>query len=376
VSSSFGSGIESGLVIRLDDDGRPLWIETIDEDRDAASWAVLETDQGFAVVGFEGDRDDDADCTLTSLGRTGEQLWARTYGTASRERCWSLTSLTGGGFALGGEVVTDEGVNDCLLIRVDDAGRQLWRRTYDRGLQERCFAIAPLPNGGMLLAGQTSSDGGDERDVYLVGTDADGEVRYEHVLGEAGIDLAHGAVAIADGVIVVGYSATFGVDDVDPLLIKVTRDGEIAWTRPLEVPGHARGLSIDAGPDGGLCIGGFRRTEAGGTVPIIIRATAEGRTLWRRDLEGFSIGYTAIADRDGGCVITGHTSTGEGGGLDLFVARLTPDGRQAPEASTHSIRGDDDRTSAVQGVAVGFAVSAGVASHRVDAERRHDPVNG
>lgn len=335
VTSSLGGHGEDSLLVRLDESGNVLWIESFGGSGDDAAWLALESGEGFVVAGFGVQQATDLDCRLWRVSLEGETLWSRSYGGAGRERCWSVVGVEGDGFALVGEVVSaDETVQDCLLIRAGENGEERWTRTFDRGLQERCFAVALRDDGGFLLAGQTTPDGGNERDVYLVGTDADGGVEFEHVLGGAGIDLGHGVVTTRGGAVVVGYTAGFGAVDDDPLLIEVTPTGEIAWTRRVAVAGPVRALSAAAVPGGGLCLSGHRRIEGGGQVAFLARTTHGGRLEWSIDLEPFELGYTVTSDRDGSCVLTGHLRGEPEGVLDLFVARVAADGSRSRHTKT------------------------------------------
>ena len=43
--------------------------------------------------------------------------------------------------------------------------------------------------------------------------------------------------------------------------------------------------------------------------------------------EGKSLGYGVTGTADGGCAITGHTTEGSAGGLDLIFAKVDAEGR-------------------------------------------------
>ena len=58
----------------------------------------------------------------------------------------------------------------------------------------------------------------------------------------------------------------------------------------------------------------------------MVRTDSEGRLEWHRDLllteAGQSLGYTVRGTQDGGCVLTGHTTVGSAGSLDLLLIKV------------------------------------------------------
>ena len=97
----------------------------------------------------------------------GHELWRKVYGTsaASSEAAYSV-AVASDGFVLAGSraLVSGQppvvGPLDALVIKTDQNGNELWRRTYGDSDQDVAFAVAPAQNNGSLVIGYTQSYGG------------------------------------------------------------------------------------------------------------------------------------------------------------------------------------------------------------------------
>lgn len=99
---------------------------------------------------------------------------------------------------------------DVYLIRTDAAGEVLWERTYGgTGYQSR-QAITRAPDGSLLVAGSTSVSGSAGLDAYLLAVDEGGTELWSKTYGGALDEFTGSIVPAADG----GYF--LGGDIVDP----------------------------------------------------------------------------------------------------------------------------------------------------------------
>jgi hypothetical protein len=86
-------------------------------------------------------------------------------------------------------------------------------------------------------------------------------------------------------------------------------------------------LTGDLATDGGFFLVGFtylpEKREGGA---LLIKIDSEAQTTWSKHFfyrgGSSSLGYTVVATPDGGCVLTGHTSTQAQGDLNAFLARV------------------------------------------------------
>ena len=329
VTESFGEGGEDVYLVRTDAAGNILWTRSFGGSGDDNGWSVHESDGHFFIAGFTDSYGaGDFDCYLIGTDSDGKAEWSRTFGGVGKDRCWGIRPTADGGYVLVGETTSfGSGAEDCYLIRTDASGDEVWSRTFGGEKGDRCFAVAQAGDGGFLLAGQTYSEGAGDRDAYLIKTDELGTQEWSRTFGGAESDVAHSVSKNAEGdFIVTGYSASLATLGDDPYVIRIDVEGEVLWTSVFAMEGVNRTLTGEQTTDGGFIMGGFSENRSSGVrSALLVKADADGELEWSRDVlptaTGRTVGYTVRATRDGGAILTGHTTEGSTGDLDLFLIK-------------------------------------------------------
>ncbi len=336
VTQSTGAGGEDIYLVRFDSGKNVLWERTLGGPGDDDGWAVLETAGGGLIVGgfTNSEGAGGFDCTLIATDPQGSPTWSKTYGGAMDDRCWAVATTADGGYVLAGETASSgSGERDCYLIKTDVQGREIWSHTYGGEKDDRCFSVVAARDGGLVIAGQTYSTGAGDRDAWVLKTNREGRLLWSKTHGGEVSDVAHSVAAGNDGsYYVTGYTTSLAASPDDPMLLKFADDGTIEWSRVLELDGHNRTLTGAQAADGGLCLTGF---EVAGSPPtgtaLVVKVDDAGQVLWTTGIaataEGQSLGYGVTGTADGGCAITGHTTKGSAGELDLLFAIVDADGR-------------------------------------------------
>lgn len=330
VTKSSGSGGEEIFLVRLDAEAEVQWESVFGGPGDDDGWSVLEKESGgYLVAGFtNSEGKGDFDCLLLSTDGRGTREWSKTYGGAESDRCWALAEADGGWVLAGETASSGSGERDCYVVRTDDHGAEVWSRTYGGEKDDRCFSVAAAADGGFVVAGQTFSYGAGDRDAWVLKIDGEGELRWSVTHGGEASDVAHSVVS--DGgksFLVTGYTTSLAESPDDPMLLKIGDDGTVVWSRILAMDGHNRAITGALAPDGGMCLTGFSTTGYPSTDAALILKTDEaGEVLWTTTVlptsRGQTFGYGVTTTADGGCAITGHTTVGSAGGLDLFFAKV------------------------------------------------------
>jgi hypothetical protein len=100
---------------------------------------------------------------------TGNTEWDITYFGAAPGDAGSLIVTSDGGYAAAG---------GSYLVKTDSVGNMQWNMTYGEGV--RVKSLLQTNDGGFVLAGSTSSNGGD---FWLTKTDSDGKVEWTKTYG-------------------------------------------------------------------------------------------------------------------------------------------------------------------------------------------------
>lgn len=336
VTKSFGEGEEDVYLVKTDAQGEVLWSQTYGGPEPDFGWSVHETADGFVLAGFtESFGNGDSDCYLIKTDPAGKMLWSQTYGGEGSDICWALELTTDGGMVLAGETTSSgEGEEDFFLVKTDSLGTVEWTQTFGWGNSDRCFSIVQADDGGYVLAGQTYSLGAGDRDVCVVKATAKGDMEWAKVFGGPESDVGHSVISVGDGhFLVTGYSGSAPAKDDDPYLIKIDSTGGAVFAEKIHLDGVNHTLTGAQSDDRGFYLVGFTQYPGKrGKTGLLVKTDADGHLLWHRDIQpenpGESFGYTVRATADGGCVFTGHTSLNSAGGFDMLLVGVEGDDRE------------------------------------------------
>jgi uncharacterized delta-60 repeat protein len=171
---------ESGYdlwVIRLGTRGELVWERIFNRGVFDAGTAIVPTGDGGSVVvgvtsadGFQGD-----DAWVLKLSGSGELVWEKTFGGSKVDGAWSVVNMLDGGYGV--VVATSSygaGSADAWLLHLDGNGLVTWERVYGGKLWDRPTAAVLARDGGLLVAGYTTTQGAGYEDYWLLRLDSQG----------------------------------------------------------------------------------------------------------------------------------------------------------------------------------------------------------
>ncbi len=259
-SASFGRN--DILVVKIDrNGGGVIWQTRAGGNSDDVAFDVVETSDGSIVVGgytvstnIPGNPSmGSLDAYLVKLDANGNLLWQKTYGGSGFESVDELLPDSNGGVVAGSYSastdlsVSNKGSFDFWLFQADANGNQLWENTYGGSGLDATRALTATPDGGYLLGGQSNSGiGGDKTqdgqgldDMWLVKTNATGDLLWEKSFGGDGYDWAQSIYSLSDGSFVFGgFSNSTASGDrtsdningsLDVWFLKADADGNEIW---------------------------------------------------------------------------------------------------------------------------------------------------
>ncbi len=227
-TASFGAGIINILLIKTDANGNIIWAKTYGGTYIEYASSVQQTsDGGYIVVGgtwsFGAGLDD---IFLIKTDANGNIIWAKTYGGTNYDNAYSVQQTSDGGYIVAGQTSSFGAGGDIILIKTDANGDVQWAKTYGGISVDRAYSVQQTSDGGYIVAGQTSSFGAGLDDIFLIKTDANGNIIWAKTYGGIYGDYASSVQQTSDGgYIVAGATGSFGVSDI--FLIKTDEDGNI-----------------------------------------------------------------------------------------------------------------------------------------------------
>ncbi|MFZ8834599.1 MAG: hypothetical protein ACO2O5_10450 [Candidatus Caldipriscus sp.] len=97
--------------------------------------------------------------------------FAKTYGVRDWDVAYSVLQTADGGY-----IVVGRTSDDVLLIKTDAKGNIQWAKTYGGISDDGAFPVQHTYDGGYILASTTISFGAGGADIFLIKTDARGNI--------------------------------------------------------------------------------------------------------------------------------------------------------------------------------------------------------
>jgi hypothetical protein len=295
-----------------------------------------------------------------------QERWWRVYGEARRDEGHSVQQTTDGGYIVTGFINSSStDIGDVCLIRTDSHGDTLWIRTYgEQNEEEGGNSVRQTADGGYIVAGYTSSCSAGNGGVYLIKTNASGDVQWTRTYGGTDYD---GATFMektsGGGYIIAGYTYSFGVgtpDYANVYLIKTDGHGDTLWTRAYGGTNEDYANSVQQTTDGGYVVAGSTQSFGAGDGDVyLVKTDAHGDTIWTRTYGGLSsdVGYSVRQTSDGGYIIAGLTSSFGAGNNDVYLIKINA---QGDTLWTRTYGGtDDDEGHSVEQTTDGGYIVAG-----------------
>jgi hypothetical protein len=246
--------------------------------------------------------------------------WSRTYGGTDMDYAYDMIRTNDGGYALTGFTWSyGAGVYDFWLVKTDVSGNMEWNQTYGGVGEDIAYALVQTDDGGYALAGYTSSFGAGSWDMWLVKTDASGNMQWNQTYGGVHADRAFDLVQTIDGgYAMAGDTESYGSgigEYYDFWLVKTDADGNAVWNRTYAGGTHDSAHSLIQTDDGGYALAGDAAyLGAGGADFWLVRTDADGNMLWNKTYGGAYHDWAdaLIQTDDDGYALTGTYSTGWG----------------------------------------------------------------
>lgn len=125
----------------------------------------------------------------------------------------------------------------------------LWTQTFGGDEDDDCRSLQRTADGGYIMAGYTESFGAGGADVYLVKTDAQGNMEWEATYGGSNDNYCESVQQTTDGgYILIGTTGTYPAWDV--YLVKTDAIGNEMWSKTFNFGSDDYGNDVQQTEDG------------------------------------------------------------------------------------------------------------------------------
>ena len=189
---------------------------------DRAYSVVQSEDGGYVMAGASESEDFDITNTRGSYDfwvikndENGNLVWQSSFGGSGIEISQDIANTDDGGYVITGntfsndiDVSDNKGESDIWLIKIDDEGDLVWQKTFGGSAFDAAESVSLSKDGGFIIVGNSKSTDKDasanagENDIWLIKTDAEGNMVWQKTFGGMSLDYGFDAIETEDNAII------------------------------------------------------------------------------------------------------------------------------------------------------------------------------
>ncbi len=331
-TGSFDPGHLDVYLIKTDKEGNEIWSKAYGDNEKlnySASSVQQTSDGGYIIAGYtQSFETGERDVYLMKTDSEGNEQWSKTFGGKGNDVAFSVQQTSDGGYIIAGHTNTNtEFRQDVYLIKTDGQGNKEWNKTFGGPYDDQARSVQVTSDGGYIIAGYSWTFGIENRTVYLIKTDAEGNEVWSKTFGDTERDRAFSVQQTSDGGYIVAGATQIVplVEILDAYLIKTGPEGNEIWSKTFGGVNGDHALSVQQTSDGGYIIGGETTSfGAGNFDAYLVKTDAEGNEIWSKTFGGVNHDSVSsvVQTSDGGYIIAGYTGSYGQGKWDVFLIKI------------------------------------------------------
>jgi uncharacterized repeat protein (TIGR01451 family) len=183
------------------------------------------------------------------------------------------------------------GLMGCIQLNA-----QYWEYSYGADNLDQGFGIVQTKDHGFVIVGTSESFGSDQdKDVYVVRTDIDGDLIWEKEFDEGFTEFGYDIKAVGNGTLIIAGEIRETSDpDFDALLLLIEADGDKVWSTIVGDPDKREKVVsvIPASTGGFVAVGRQENADDEPYNVFLIRLDDNGSVLWE-------MAYGGILEEEG-----------------------------------------------------------------------------
>jgi Secretion system C-terminal sorting domain len=235
-------------------------------------------------------------------------VWAKTYGGSKIDLPYAITITKDNKYLVTGrtsssdvDVGSNLGLSDVWLLKLDETGNILWKKSYGGSGGESMYAIAQTLDNGFIMVGTTSSRDGDVTenkggfDGWVIKIDSIGRIQWQKTIGGSNDESFWSVFQTQNGdYILGGYSTSNDKDfpqnagEEDMWILKLGNQGNIVWKKHIGGSMYDYFAQITNIDDKTFAIAGTTESRDGDMVgaygDFSAKMDSSGNIVWKKSL--------------------------------------------------------------------------------------------
>jgi hypothetical protein len=317
------------LLVKTDGNGNEQWKKTFGGEQTDYGCAVEQTsDGGYLLVGNTLSYGPvNMNVWLIKTDTSGNELWNKTlsFGEHTSDEAFSMQRTADNGYIILG--VTMEGNDwDIWVIKINQAGIIQWEKTFDRTTEDYGYSVQQTNDNGFIIVGCSRTAEPFDKDLWLIKTDANGNQQWNRIFGKSGYESGYSVKQTQDGgYIIAGETSSYGTDEADLWLIKTNTIGYEEWNKTFGGTGNDRGRSVLQDTDSGYIICGYTYSFGAGESDLwFIKTDTNGIEQSNKTFGGtyWEYGECVQKTKDKGFILAGSTTSYGNGEEDYWLIKI------------------------------------------------------
>lgn len=266
-TKSVGAGGEDVWLVKTNKNGDVAWQKTIGGSKnDAANFIMPTADGGYIITGYTYSKGSgQSDVWVIKTNSSGNPEWENSFGGIEADQAVSVLPTADNGYIVAAyhfkehinhnpppnnntttaaiSTITPTNAlplnklryQTIWLLKLKANGALEWNETYDTDDQSIPTAMLNMPDGGILVIGNTLTKNRSS-DALLMKIKNDGTKEWQKILGSTAWDALQTATISADGNIILGGTQFVSLSNGDAWLLKVSPQGDIIWQNTFGSP--------------------------------------------------------------------------------------------------------------------------------------------
>jgi hypothetical protein len=307
-------------------DAQVAWQKSFGNPGNEVLRGIEKVSNGYYLFGSTNASDGSA-VFLTQIDVDGKEISNKTINLPGQDLALDIEPLKDGMVLLVRGSMAQSGQSDIGVLKLDGAGKTVWKRTYDMPGYTSACKVVRTSDGGFLIVGNTTTRNSGT-DVLVIKTDVEGNPVWTKTYPGVKNDNPRGAIALDDGsLVIVGSTESAspllskGLEDI--FIMKVAGDGSAVWNHNYGMSGNDRAYDVVQTADRGFAIIGSTTDARTGnqTIALIRTDAGGGNKLLEKHFGGpqvWSSGSQIRKSSSGGFLIAGVTTANNTTAMELF----------------------------------------------------------